>query len=114
MPAHGQEGPSKRRGLTKADTKAAPSPDLAGRDFAAAEPGTKLVSDITYLPTLAGWWRLATIIDLATREVIGCAMADHHRAELVVGALQMAAGRGALKGNRIAHSDRGSEYTSRE
>jgi transposase InsO family protein len=104
----------RRRCLTRADTKAAPSPDLVGRDFTAAEPGTKLVSDITYLPTLAGWWYLATVLDLATREVIGYAMADHHRAELVVDALRMAAGRGELKENCITHSDRGSEYTSRE
>ncbi|MFE0547812.1 MULTISPECIES: IS3 family transposase [unclassified Streptomyces] len=104
----------RRRSLTRADTKAAPSPDLVGRDFTAAEPGTKLVSDITYLPTLAGWWYLATVLDLATREVIGYAMADHHRAELVVDALRMAAGRGELKENCITHSDRGSEYASRE
>ncbi|PZG66394.1 IS3 family transposase, partial [Streptomyces sp. NTH33] len=38
----------------------------------------------------------------------------HHRAELVVDALKMAAGRGALKEGCIAHSDRGSEYTSGE
>ncbi|MFJ7272729.1 IS3 family transposase [Streptomyces sp. NPDC099050] len=44
----------KRRNLTKPDRRAAPSPDLVGRDFTATEPGTKLVSDITYLPTLAG------------------------------------------------------------
>lgn len=93
----------RRRSLTKADTKAAPSPDLVGRDFTAAEPGTKLVSDITYLPTLAGWWYLATVIDLATREVIGYAMADHHRAELVVDALRMAAARGGLKEGCITH-----------
>jgi transposase InsO family protein len=67
----------KRRYLTKQDTKAAPAPDLVGRDFTAAEPGTKLVGDITYLATIEGWWYLATVIDLATREVIGCAMADH-------------------------------------
>jgi transposase InsO family protein len=104
----------RRRGLTRPDKKAVFSPDLVGRDFTSSEPGTKLVSDITYLPTLAGWWYLATVIDLATREVIGYAMADHHRAELVVDALKMAAGRGLLKEGCIAHSDRGSEYTSRE
>ncbi|WP_327167706.1 IS3 family transposase [Streptomyces subrutilus] len=116
MREHGIRGITrrKRRSLTKADTKAAPSPDLVGRDFTAAEPGTKLVSDITYLPTLAGWWYLATVIDLATREVIGYAMAGHHRAGLVTDALKMAAGRGALKPGCIAHSDRGSEYTSGE
>jgi len=104
----------RRRGLTRSDRKASASPDLVGRDFTATEPGTKLVSDITYLPTLAGWWYLATVIDLATREVVGYAMADHHRAGLVVDALRMAAGRGGLKAGCIAHSDRGSEYTSHE
>lgn len=104
----------KRRNLTKADTKAAPSPDLIGRDFTADEPGRKLVGDITYLPTLAGWWYLATVIDLATREVVGYGMASHHRAELVVDALKMAGGHGELKPGCIMHSDRGSEYTSGE
>ncbi|WP_234334706.1 IS3 family transposase, partial [Streptomyces sp. NRRL B-1347] len=41
----------KRRHLTKRDTRAAPAPDLVGRDFTADEPGRKLVGDITYLPT---------------------------------------------------------------
>jgi transposase InsO family protein len=104
----------KRRHLTKQDTKAAPAPDLVGRDFTAKQPGTKLVGDITYLPTVEGWWYLATVIDLATREVIGYAMADQHRAELVTDALRMAAGRGGLQPGCIMHSDRGSEYTSSE
>ncbi|MGI5133909.1 MULTISPECIES: IS3 family transposase [unclassified Streptomyces] len=104
----------KRRYLTKQDTKAAPAPDLVGRDVTAAEPGTKLVGDITYLATIEGWWYLATVIDLATREVIGYAMADHHRAELVTDALEMAAGRGQLQPGCIMHTDRGSEYTSSE
>jgi transposase InsO family protein len=116
MREHGISGITRRRrrGLTRADRNAIASPDLVGRDFTAAEPGTKLVGDITYLPTLAGWWYLATVIDLATREVVGYAMADHHRAGLVVDALRMAAGRGALKEGCITHSDRGAEYTSRE
>ncbi|WAX81963.1 DDE-type integrase/transposase/recombinase [Streptomyces sp. KMM 9044] len=63
---------------------------------------------------MAGRWYLATVLDLATREVIGYAMADHHRACLVVDALRMAAARGGLKEGCITHSDRGSEYTSRE
>ncbi|MFI6063536.1 IS3 family transposase [Streptomyces sp. NPDC051286] len=104
----------RRRHLTQQDTKAAPAPDLVGRDFTATRPGTKLVGDITYLPTIEGWWYLATVIDLATREVIGYAMAEHHRAELVTDALRMAAGRGGLQGGCIMHTDRGSEYTSGE
>ncbi|MGW5277701.1 IS3 family transposase [Streptomyces sp. NPDC004044] len=104
----------KHRHLTKQDTKAAPAPALVGRDFSAERPGTKLVGDITYLATVEGWWYLATVLDLATREVIGYAMADHHRAELVTDALKMAAGRGGLAPGCIMHTDRGSEYTSGE
>jgi len=104
----------RRRHLTKQGAKAVPTPDLVGRDFTAKKPGTKLVGDITYLPTIEGWWYLATVIDLATREVTGYAMADHHRAELVTDALRMAAGRGDLQPGCIMHTDRGSEYTSSE
>ncbi|MFE9728843.1 IS3 family transposase [Streptomyces sp. NPDC005794] len=101
-----------RRSLTKADAKAAPAPDRIGRDFHAASPGTKIVGDITYIPTTEGWLYLAGWLDLATREVIGFSMADHHRADLVVDALDMAASLGRLEPGCIVHSDRGSEYTS--
>jgi transposase InsO family protein len=57
---------------------------------------------------------LATAIDLAAHEVVGYAMADHHRTELPVAALRMTAGRGGLERGRIFHSDRGSEYMSAE
>ncbi|MEU3283154.1 IS3 family transposase [Streptomyces antibioticus] len=104
----------KRRSLTRADKKARPAPDLTGRDFHAEIPGTKLVGDITYLPTAEGWLHLACWIDLATREVVGYAMADHHRAPLVTDALKMAHGRTELRPGCVIHSDRGSEYTSAE
>ncbi|MHC5908574.1 IS3 family transposase, partial [Streptomyces sp. S6] len=77
----------KHSSLTRPDKKARPAPDLTGRDFHAGRPGIKLVGDITYLPTAEGWLYLACWLDLATREVVGYAMADHHRAELVVDAL---------------------------
>jgi putative transposase len=115
MREHGIAGNSRRTGrrsLTKADTAAAPSPDLIGRDFTAGRPGTKVVGDITYIPTAEGWLYLASWLDLATREVIGYSMADHHRAELVVDALDMAAALGRLEPGCVIHSDRGSEYTS--
>ncbi|MCP9945589.1 DDE-type integrase/transposase/recombinase [Streptomyces somaliensis] len=56
----------------------------------------------------------AVWLDLAAREIVGYSMADHHRASLVVDALAMAAGHGRLRPGCIAHSDRGSEYTSEE
>ncbi|MFE4626497.1 IS3 family transposase [Streptomyces mirabilis] len=102
------------RGLTRQAKRAVFALDLIGRDFTAPRPGMRLVGDMTELSTLEGKLYLATCIDLATREVVGWAMADHHRAELPVAALRMAAGRGGLEQGCVMHTDRGSEYTSDE
>ncbi|MEK0098948.1 IS3 family transposase [Streptomyces sp. A475] len=104
----------RRKGLTRPAKRTVPAPDLVGRDFTASAPGMKLVGDITYIPTSEGWLYLATWLDLATREIVGYSMADHHRASLVVDALRMAAGRSRLGPGCIAHSDRGSEYPADE
>jgi putative transposase len=92
------------------------SPDLIGRDFApgSAAPGERLVGDITYLKTGEGWLYLATVIDLATRMVVGWQLAEHMRTSLVVDALAMARDAGHVRENAIFHSDRGCQYTSRE
>ena len=66
------------------------TPDLLSRDFTATAPGQRLVGDITYLRTGEGWLYLATVIDLATRMVVGWQLADHMRTGLVVDALHMA------------------------
>ena len=55
---------------------------------------------------------LAAVIDLASRRVVGWAMADHMRAELVCEALEMAIRRRRPEPGLIFHSDRGSQYTS--
>jgi putative transposase len=96
-----------RRSLTKQDSKAAPAPDLVGRDFHSDRPGMKIGRDITYIPTAEGWLYLASRLDLATREIIGYSMADHHRAKLVVYALGMAVNLGRLQPGSVIHSDRG-------
>jgi putative transposase len=90
------------------------TPDLVGRDFTAEAPGRKLVGDITYIRTWAGWLYLATVIDCFNREVIGYAMADHMRTSLVSDALAMAARNHRLAVDCIFHSDRGTQYTSTE
>jgi putative transposase len=64
------------------------TPDLLARNFHADAPGTKLVGDITYLPTWQGWLYLATVIDCHTKACIGYALAEHMRADLVIDALQ--------------------------
>lgn len=94
---------------------AAPVPDLLERDFApGGEPGTRLVGDITYLRTGQGWAYLATVIDLATRMVIGWQVADHMRTSLVIEALEMARLHGHVAPGALFHSDRGCQYASAE
>lgn len=88
--------------------------DLLERDFTAVAPGTKLVGDITYISTWAGWVYLATVIDCYSKMVIGYAMADHMRTSLVTDALDMARANHGLAEGCIFHSDRGSQYTSTE
>ncbi|MEU8718578.1 DDE-type integrase/transposase/recombinase [Streptomyces sp. NPDC048663] len=96
----------KRRTLTRPEKRAVPAPDMLGSDFTASAPGMKVVGDITYIPIDEGWLYLAIWPDLATREIVGYSMADHHRASLAVDALRMAAGRSRLQHGCITHSDR--------
>ena len=98
---------------TDNDGSAGPE-DLLGRDFTASEPGVAFVGDITYVRTWAGWLYLATVIDLYNREVVGYAMASHYATPLVTAAVDMAAARRLVKPGAIFHSDRGSQYTSKE
>lgn len=100
------------RRTTEPDPDAAETVDLVKRDFSADRPGSKVVGDITYIRTWQGWLYLATLIDCATREVVGHAIADHMRTDLILAALDMAARNGRLEPGCIMHSDRGSQYTS--
>jgi transposase InsO family protein len=104
----------RRHRTTVTDPAAAKAPDLIGRDFTATEPNTKYVGDITYLPVGGGkFCYLATMIDLYSRRLVGWAIADHMRTELVTDALAAAIRtRGSLNG-AIMHTDHGSQYTSR-
>src|SRR4051812_18924590 len=90
------------------------APDLIDRDFTAEVPGHRLVGDITYLRTGEGWLYLATVIDLATRMVVGWQLADHMRTSMIVDALEMARMHGHLNKDAVFHSDRGTQYTSAE
>jgi putative transposase len=88
--------------------------DLCERDFGADVPGTKFVGDITYISTWEGWVYLATVIDCCSNMVVGYAMADHMRTSLVIDALKMARRNIDVKEDCIFHSDRGSQYTSKD
>ena len=101
-----------RRSLTEQDAAAGPIPDLVNRDFSADAPGEKMVGDITYIETWEGWLYLATVIDCATRKLVGWAMDDNYKTPLIIDAIKMAARNLDLPEGAIFHSDRGSNYTS--
>ena len=91
MRAAGLHGRTPRRfkRTTIPDPAAAARADLIRRDFAvnAAAVNTRWCGDITYVPTWEGWLYLATVIDIASRRVVGFALAEHLRTELVADAL---------------------------
>jgi len=104
----------KPNGITKADKEAQKSDDLIKRDFTAEKPLTKAITDITELPTADGKLYISGIFDCYDLLPIGLAMDDNMRAELcekTIESVAMKYGKTAIKG-LIAHSDRGSQYTS--
>ncbi len=109
----GLEGGSRRKWVctTQRRPDARPAPDLVERDFTADEPDQLYVADITYVPTWAGFLFLAVVLDACTRRVVGWAMANHLRTELVLDALNMALHQ-RRPTNVIHHSDQGTQYTS--
>jgi len=100
------------RGCTRRDPSAEPSADLVQRNFRPQAPDRLYVADITQHRTAQGWYYLAVVLDCFSRRVIGWAMAEHRRAELVVDALQMAIWNRRPRPGTIHHSDHGGQYTS--
>ena len=88
------------------------APNLLGRSFTAEQPDTVWLADLSYIPTDEGFLYLAAIKDMATRQIVGWAMADHLRAELCIDALVMALQRFQPSRGLIQHTDRGVQYAS--
>jgi transposase InsO family protein len=106
--------PKRWRTTTVPDPAAPARPDLITRDFTCnpTEVNTRWCGDITYIPTWEGWLYLATVIDLASRRVVGWATADHLRTDLIDAALRDALTQRRPAAGVIFHSDRGCQYTS--
>jgi putative transposase len=92
------------------------SPNLLGSaDMPPTTWGEQIVGDITYLPLIVGGFvYLATFQDRLTKHLVGWSVADSLEAEIVVKALQMALRRGLIKRGCIVHTDRGSQYVSKD
>lgn len=109
---------AKRRGkpwrTTKPDPAAERRPDLVERDFSATAPNRLWVGDFTYLRSWEGVSYFAFVIDAFSRKVVGWQLASHMRTDLVLDALRMALGQREPGADfeLVAHTDRGSQYTS--
>jgi len=86
--------------------------NLLNREFNVSQPDQAYVGDITYIHTEEGWLYLAVVIDLFSRQVVGWAMADNMKADLVNDALLMAIWKRKPNRGLLSHSDRGSQYAS--
>jgi len=108
----------KKRSQSRAKTISTLSEGIAdnilNRRFNPSLPNRAWVADITNLPTKEGWLYLATVIDLFSRRVVGWAMSKYIDAELVLAALQMAVKARRPDVGLLVHTDRGSQYSSRE
>ena len=107
-------GARKFKATTNSNHSLPVAPNLLQQDFSAERPNQKWVSDITYVATDEGWLYVAVVMDLYSRIVVGWAMSDRMTATLTCDALRMALFRRHRPRGVIIHSDRGSQYCSRE
>jgi putative transposase len=105
--------PKRWRTTTITDRADAYPVDAVDRAWDTGRLNAVWVGDITFLRTWQGWLYLATVIDAHSRRVIGWAIDEHMRTDLVEQALQMAITlRGELPGDVVFHTDRGTQYAS--
>jgi len=90
------------------------APNRLGRHFEVATPNTVWAGDITYIWTREGWLYLAVLLDLCSRRVVGWATSSRLTRRLPQAALEMAIGRRRPAAAVLHHSDRGSQYPSKD
>jgi transposase InsO family protein len=104
----------KRKATTRPGRGRWRAPDLVKRDFPASQLNRKWFGDGTQIITDEGKLHLVSVLDVASRRVLGFALGERHDAQLAYGALAMAlAVRGGQAPGVVFHSDQGSEYTAR-
>jgi putative transposase len=117
MRQHGIQAKSKKKFVPRTTDSLHDQPvadNLLNREFTADRPNRKWVTDITYIPTDEGWLYLAGVLDLFSRKIVGWAMADHMRTDLVSDALRMAILHRCPGEGLLHHSDRGVQYASED
>lgn len=99
---------------TRANLKACVAPNVLQQDFTAEMPNQRWVADFTYVATQEGWLYVATVLDLFSRRIIGLSMSERMTDDLVIAALEQALAHRQPNTILTHHSDRGSQYTSKD
>jgi transposase InsO family protein len=100
---------------TNPDPTATFPEDLVNRDFHPDGIDRLWTSDITYLKVGDGEAYMCAVRDEGSSRVLGFAVADHMRSELVLDALtQAAATRFGHVAGTVFHTDRGSQFSDRK
>jgi putative transposase len=108
-------GPAKTTKTTIPGRSPVSATDLVRRNFSASRPDEPWLADFTYVRTWQGWAYLAIVLDVHTRRIVGWQLAPHMRQSLVSDAFEMAlSARIEHQDGLVAHSDKGSQYTSYE
>jgi len=116
MKKNGIRAKTKRKFRVTTDSKhnLPVAPNLLDRNFQPEKPNETWASDITYVWTKEGWLFLAVIVDLFSRQVVGWSLDKTMTKELVCSALRQAYFRRKPGTGLVFHSDRGSQYCSKE
>lgn len=116
MKEHGMTARMKKRFkvTTKVNPNEVPAPNLLNQSFVAKEPNQRWVADFTYVDTKEGWLYVAAVMDLFSRRIVGLAMSDRMNDGLVIAALQQALIHRHPDAGLLHHSDRGSQYSSKD
>ena len=116
MKRHGLQAKQRRRYRLTTDS-AHDQPitnNLLNRNFRPDSVNQAWVGDLTYLRTREGWLYLVVVLDLFSRKVVGWSMSERASRKVFVDALKMAVQRRGVRPGLIFHSDRGSQYASKE
>lgn len=90
------------------------SPNLVCQNFTAPMPNALWTGDITYISTSEGWLYLAVVLDVYSRKIVGWSMNERQTDDLVIEAFRHAMLHRKPESGLIFHSDRGSQYCSRD
>jgi putative transposase len=88
--------------------------NLLKQNFIMSSANKAWVSDISYIWTNEGWLYLAIILDLYSRKIVGWSLSERMTKDLVTNAFLKAYWSRKPQKGLIHHSDRGSQYCSKQ